>query len=132
MPMFYCVMLMNSAVLYIINFVNCYQNGPISSYPSLLPAIQRCQLKWRVQYEIVSGRLSTFYNFLVSTRGKLLVFLVNYAHYTTFFYYEKVRQEVLWEVRNALCVFPLFVMGKIVLTYDQLGLRPAIANELSS
>jgi hypothetical protein len=28
--------------------------------------------------------------FLVSTLGKLLVCLVNYAHYTTFFY-EKVR-----------------------------------------
>jgi hypothetical protein len=27
---------------------------------------------------------------LVSTLGKLLVFLVNYAHYTTLFYYEKV------------------------------------------
>jgi hypothetical protein len=39
---------------------------------------------------------------------------------------------VLWEVRNALWVFPLFLMGKIVLTYDQLELRPALANELSS
>jgi hypothetical protein len=29
--------------------------------------------------------------FLMRTLGKLLVFLVNYAHYTTFFYYEKVR-----------------------------------------
>jgi hypothetical protein len=27
----------------------------------------------------------------VSTLGKLLVFLVNYAHYTTIFDYEKVR-----------------------------------------
>jgi hypothetical protein len=27
-----------------------------------------------------------------------------------------------WEVRNALCVFPLFHMGKIVLSYDQLEL----------
>jgi hypothetical protein len=26
--------------------------------------------------------------FLVSTLGKLLVFLVNYAYYATFFYYE--------------------------------------------
>jgi hypothetical protein len=26
----------------------------------------------------------------------------------------------------------LFLMGKIVLTYDQLELRPALANELSS
>jgi hypothetical protein len=30
-------------------------------------------------------------NFLVSTLGKLLVFLVNYAYYGTIFYYEKVR-----------------------------------------
>jgi hypothetical protein len=30
-------------------------------------------------------------NFLVSTLGKLLVFLVNYAYYATLFYYEKVR-----------------------------------------
>jgi hypothetical protein len=30
-------------------------------------------------------------NFLVSTLGKLLVFLVNYSYYATFFYYEKVR-----------------------------------------
>jgi hypothetical protein len=30
-------------------------------------------------------------NFLVSTLGKLLVFLVNYACYATLFYYEKVR-----------------------------------------
>jgi hypothetical protein len=39
---------------------------------------------------------------------------------------------VLWEVRNALWVFPLFLTGKIVLTYDQLELRPALGNELSS
>jgi hypothetical protein len=30
-------------------------------------------------------------NFLVSTLGKLLVFLVNYAYYAILFYYEKVR-----------------------------------------
>jgi hypothetical protein len=35
--------------------------------------------------------LWTFYNFLLSTLGKLLVFLVNYAYYTTLVYYEKVR-----------------------------------------
>jgi hypothetical protein len=51
-------------------------------------------------------------NFSVSTLGKLLVFLVNYAHYATILYYEKVR------------IFPLFLMGKIVLTYDQPELRP--------
>jgi hypothetical protein len=52
-----------SAELYIINFVNFYQNGP--------------------------KKLEN--NFLVSTLGKLLAFLVNYAHYTTLFYYGKVR-----------------------------------------
>jgi hypothetical protein len=30
-------------------------------------------------------------NCLVSTLGKLLAFLVNYAYYATLFYYEKVR-----------------------------------------
>jgi hypothetical protein len=30
-------------------------------------------------------------NCFVSTLGKLLVFLVNYAYYATIFYYEKVR-----------------------------------------
>jgi hypothetical protein len=30
-------------------------------------------------------------NFLVSTLGKLLVFLVNYTYNATLFYYEKVR-----------------------------------------
>jgi hypothetical protein len=29
-------------------------------------------------------------NFLVSTLGKLLVFLVNYAYYATLFYYKKL------------------------------------------
>jgi hypothetical protein len=52
-----------SAVLYIINFANCYQNGP--------------------------QKLEN--NFLVSTLGKLLVFLVTYASYATLFYDEKVR-----------------------------------------
>jgi hypothetical protein len=32
-----------------------------------------------------------FITFSVSALGRLLVFLVNCAHYTTFFYYEKVR-----------------------------------------
>jgi hypothetical protein len=87
------------ALIYIINFANCYEI-------------------------VVSGRLGTFYNFLVSTLGKLFVFLVNYAHYKTLFYYEKFRYGVLWEVRNALWVFPLFLMGQIVLTYDQ----PSLTN----
>jgi hypothetical protein len=52
-----------SAVLYIINFANCYQNG--------------------------HKKLEN--NFLVSTPGKLLVFLVNNAYYATLFCYEKVR-----------------------------------------
>jgi hypothetical protein len=49
-----------SAVLYIINLANCYQNGP-------------------------PKKLENY--FLVSTLGKLLAFIVNYAHYTTLFYY---------------------------------------------
>jgi hypothetical protein len=53
-----------SAVLYIINFANCYEI-------------------------VVSGRLGTFYNFSVSTLGKVLVFLANYAHYTTLFFIMK-------------------------------------------
>jgi hypothetical protein len=61
-----------SAVLYIINFANCYQNGLILSSPSFLPASQRCKLNGRVQYEIVSGRLGTFYNFLLSKKGKAI------------------------------------------------------------
>jgi hypothetical protein len=67
-PRYACLwtLISNSAVLYIINFANCYEI-------------------------VVSGRLGTFYNFLVGTLGKLLVFLVNYVHYTTLFYYEKVR-----------------------------------------
>jgi hypothetical protein len=52
-----------SALFHIINLANCYQNGP--------------------------QKLES--NFLVSTLGKLLVFLVNYAYHVTVFYYEKVR-----------------------------------------
>jgi hypothetical protein len=48
---------------------------------------------------------------------------------STLFYYKKVRYGVPWGVQNALWVF---LMGKIVLTYDLLELRPALANELSS
>jgi hypothetical protein len=58
-----------SALLYIINFANCYKNGPPKKLKN---------------------------NFLVSTLGKLLVFLVNYAYYATIFYYVKVRYGVLW------------------------------------
>jgi hypothetical protein len=46
-----------SALHYTINFANCYQNGP--------------------------KKLEN--TFLVSTLGKLLVFLVNYAYYATLF-----------------------------------------------
>jgi hypothetical protein len=52
-----------SALLYIINFANFYQNGPPKKLEN---------------------------NFLVSTLGKLLVFVVNYANYATLFDYEKV------------------------------------------
>jgi hypothetical protein len=44
------------------------------------------------------------------------------------------KKEIVqkYESGNTLWVFPLFLMGKIVLTYDQLELRPALTNELSS
>jgi hypothetical protein len=58
-----------SAVLYIINFANCYQNGP-----------QKLGKKLRKK-EKVKKAITVF---LVSAPGKLLVFLVNYAHYKTF------------------------------------------------
>jgi hypothetical protein len=51
-----------SALLYIINYGNCYQNGPPKKLEN---------------------------NFLVSTLGKLLVFLVNYAYYVTLFFIMK-------------------------------------------
>jgi hypothetical protein len=51
-----------SALLHIINFANCYQNGP--------KTLEN--------------------NFLVSTLGKLLVFLVNYAYYATLFVMKKL------------------------------------------
>jgi hypothetical protein len=63
-----------SAVLCIINFANCYQNGPK-----------------RAGKEAKEEREGKESNHNQSTLGKLLVFLVNYAHYSTIFYYEKVR-----------------------------------------
>jgi hypothetical protein len=85
-----------SALLYIINFANCYEI-------------------------VVSARLSTFYNFLVSTVLKLLVFLVNYAHYTTlFFIMKKLGKGCFGSFGTHYRLFPLFLMGEIVLTYDQL------------
>jgi hypothetical protein len=65
-----------SAVLYIINFASCFQNGS-----------KKLEKKLRKE-EKVKKAITTF---LVSTLGKLLEFLVNYAHYTNLFYYEKVR-----------------------------------------
>jgi hypothetical protein len=64
-----------SAVLYIINFANCYQNGPKKARKA-------------AKEEKIKKAITIF---LVNTLGKLLVFLVNYAHYTTLFYYENVR-----------------------------------------
>jgi uncharacterized membrane protein len=61
-----------SAVPYIINFANCYEI-------------------------VVSGRLGTFSNFLVSTLGKLLVFLVNYAQYTALFFIMKMLGKGCFE-----------------------------------
>jgi hypothetical protein len=91
-----------SAMLYIINFANCYGI-------------------------VVYGRLGTFYNFLMNALGKLLMFLVNYARYTTLF---------------LLCKSPVSgalggserIMGISIISYgkNSLDLRPALANELIS
>jgi hypothetical protein len=70
--------------------------------------------------------LWTFYNFLASTLGKLLVFLVNYAHYTTLFNYEKLGKRCFGRFGAHYVYFHYFLWGKIVLTYDQLELRPAL------
>jgi hypothetical protein len=94
-----------SALLYIINFANCYQNGSI--------------------------KLEN--NFFVSTLGKLLVFLVNYAYYTTlFFIMNKLGKGCFGSFGTHYRYFDYFLWGKIVLTYDQLELRTALGNELSS
>jgi hypothetical protein len=65
-----------SAVLYLINFASCYQNGPK-----------------RARKEAKEGRdgNESNHNLFGKYVRKLLVFLVNYAHYTTLIYYEKVR-----------------------------------------
>jgi hypothetical protein len=49
-----------------------------------------------------------------------------------FFIMKRLSKGCFGKFWNALWVFPLFLMGKVVLTYDQLELRPALANELSS
>jgi hypothetical protein len=76
--------------------------------------------------------LWTFYNFLASALGKLLVFLVNYAHYTTLFIIKRLGKVCFGRFGTHYGYFHYFIWGKIVLTYDQLELRPALANELSS
>jgi hypothetical protein len=69
-----------SAVLYIINFANCYQNGPQKG---------RNIINFANCYQ--NGPQKVENNFLVSTLGKWLVFLINYVYYAILFYYEKVR-----------------------------------------
>jgi hypothetical protein len=56
-------------------------------------------------------------NFLMSTLGKLLVFLVNYAYYATLFLGVSER-----------------IIGISIISYGKysLDLRPALGNELSS
>jgi DNA-binding protein Fis len=90
-----------SAVLYIINFANCYKNDPqklenkLRKEKKIKKAITIEKNKEIVQkYE--SGfrvtDLANIYNMSKSTISTiLLVFLVNYAHYTTLLYYEKFR-----------------------------------------
>jgi hypothetical protein len=86
-----------SAVLYIINFANCYQNAPqklenkLRKEEKVKKAITIEKKKEIVQkYE--SGfpvtDLANMYSMSKSTTPTiLLVFLVNYANYTTLFYY---------------------------------------------
>jgi hypothetical protein len=71
-------------------------------------------------------------NFLVSTLEKLLVFMVNYAYYATPFIMKKLGKGCFGSFGTHYRYFHYFLMGKIVLTYDQLELRPALGNELSS
>jgi hypothetical protein len=81
------------ALLYIINFANCYEI-------------------------VVSGGLSTFHNFLVRTLGKLLVFLVNYAHYTTVFMMKSLGKGCFGRFKR--------IMGISIISYgrNSLDLRP--------
>jgi hypothetical protein len=76
-----------SAVLYIINFANCYET-------------------------VLSGRLGTFYNFMVSTLGKLLAFLVNYTHYTTLFYMKRLGKGCFGRFRTHYGHFHYFLWEK--------------------
>lgn len=47
-----------------------------------------------IQYAIISSsKLGKFYNILVTTLGKLLMYLVNYVHYKTFFIMERLDKE---------------------------------------
>jgi hypothetical protein len=67
---------------------------------------------------VVSGRLSAFYNFLVRTLEKLLVFLVKYAHYTTFFIMKSLGKGALRGSES--------IMGISIISYgkNSLDLRP--------
>jgi hypothetical protein len=59
-------------------------------FPYILVTCVLFKSNW--MYNILfSGTIGTFYNFFMSTLGILLVFLVNYAHYKTYFYYANVR-----------------------------------------
>jgi hypothetical protein len=63
-----------SAVLYIINFANCDQNGP--------PKARKESKKGREDKESNHNRKK-------KEIVQKYVFVVNYAHYTILFYYEK-------------------------------------------
>jgi uncharacterized membrane protein len=61
-------------------------------------------------------------NILVSTLGKLLVFLVNYAYYATHFIMKKLGKGCFGSFGTHYRYSHYFLRGKNVLTYDQLEL----------
>jgi hypothetical protein len=83
-----------SAVLYIINFANCYQNGP-KKLQNQLRKEERVKKaitieKKKIVHKYESGvRVTDFANMYSLSKS-------------TLFYHKEFRQGVLWEVRNTL------------------------------
>jgi hypothetical protein len=62
----------------------------------------------------------------------LVIFHILTTNYPTIYLKHPVIPKInMHSVSDSLVVFPLFRMGKIVLTYGQLELQPALRNELS-
>jgi hypothetical protein len=72
-------------------------------------------------------------NFLVSTLGKLLVLLGKLRILCNpLFIMKKLGKGCFGSFGTHYRYFHYLLWGKTVLTYDQLELRPALGNELSS